>query len=210
MELVPAGLDERPVRDLPHETVSEPVLGRGSASLLDHELEPLELGEGPQQPRPGEEPLEQRQAEGAPDHGRGRDHLTRLGVEPIQPRLQGFLNGGRDRGLAGEDDAAVLPHERAALAQITDRLPDEVRVPACPLGEELCELLWQFSSGVRFCERERVRVRKWLQPKVQEQTPEAPTGTVDELPGGVLGVTAMDEHEADRSLLGCGKQLVEQ
>ena len=100
--------------------------------------------------------------------------------------------------------------ERAALAQIADRLPDEVRVAACPLGEELRELLRQLSSGVRFCERVRVLVRKRLQPEVQEQTPEAPAGTVDELPGGVFGVAAMDEHEADRGLLGRGKQLVEQ
>jgi hypothetical protein len=83
MELVPAGLDERPVSDLLHETVSEAVLGRGSTPLLDHELKPLQLGEGAQQPRSGEEPLEQRQAEGAPDHGRGRDYLARLGVEPV-------------------------------------------------------------------------------------------------------------------------------
>ena len=73
MELAPARLDERPVRDLLHEAVSEAVLGRSAAPFLDHELEPLELGEGRQQPRPGEEPLEQRQAEGAPDDGRGRD-----------------------------------------------------------------------------------------------------------------------------------------
>ena len=54
VELAPAGLDERPVGDLLHESVAEPVLGRGSAPLLDHELEPLELGERRPQPRPRE------------------------------------------------------------------------------------------------------------------------------------------------------------
>ncbi len=109
MELAPAGLDERAVGGLLHEPVPEAVLGRGSAPLLDDELEPLELGEGRQQPRPGEEPLEQGQAEGAPDHGGGRDQLARLGVEPVEPRLQRLLERGRDRGLADEHDAAASP-----------------------------------------------------------------------------------------------------
>ena len=60
VELAPAGLDEASVGGLLHEPVAEAVLGRGSAPLLDHELEPLELGEGRQQPRAREEPLEQR------------------------------------------------------------------------------------------------------------------------------------------------------
>ena len=40
--------------------------------------------------------------------------------------------------------------------------------------------------------------------------PVAPAGAVDELPGGVVGVAAMDEQEGDRGLLGRRKQLVEQ
>ena len=53
VELAPAGLDERPVRGLLHEPVPEAVLGRGSAPLLDHELEPLELGRASAAAAPG-------------------------------------------------------------------------------------------------------------------------------------------------------------
>ncbi len=59
VELAPAGLHEASVGGLLHEPVAKAVLGGGSTPLLDHELEPLELGEGRQQPRAGEEPLEQ-------------------------------------------------------------------------------------------------------------------------------------------------------
>ena len=145
VELPPARLDERPVGDLLHEPVPEAVLGRGSAPLLDHELEPLELGERRPEPRPREEPLEQREAEGAPDHGGGREQLARVGVEPVEPRLQCLLDGGRDRGLADEHEAAVLPLQRAALAQVSNRLPDEVRVAARALGEQLRELVRQLA-----------------------------------------------------------------
>ena len=72
------------------------------------------------------------------------------------------------------------------------------------------ELLGQLASRVGFCERARVRVRERLQLELHEQGPEAPAGAVDELPGGVIGVAAMDEQEAERGLLGRGKQLVEQ
>src|SRR6266508_5097384 len=92
-----------------HEPVTEAILGRGSGPFLDDELEPLELGEGRQQSRLGEKPLEQGQAEGMPDHGGGCDELARLGVEPVEPRLQRFLEGGRDRGFPDEREAAVLP-----------------------------------------------------------------------------------------------------
>ena len=58
VELAPAGLDEAPVGGLLHEPVAKAVLGGSSTPFLDHELEPLELGEGRQQPRAREEPLE--------------------------------------------------------------------------------------------------------------------------------------------------------
>ncbi len=119
----------------------EAVLGSGSAPFLDDELQPLELGESRQQARSRKEPLEQRQAEGTPDHGGGRDQVAGLGVEPVEPRLEGFLNRGGDRGLAEQDETAVLQLERPAFAQISNCLSNEVGVAARPLGEEPDEVL---------------------------------------------------------------------
>jgi hypothetical protein len=51
------------------------------------------------------------------------------------------LDGGWNGGFADEHEASVLPLEDAALAEISDRLSDEIGVAACPVGEELRELL---------------------------------------------------------------------
>src|SRR5262245_37992347 len=122
MDRAPAGLEQRAVRDLLHEPVAEAVLGRGSASLLDHELKPLELGQGREQANLREDALEQREPEGAADDRGRRDQLASLVVEPAEPSLQRLLDGGRDRGLAGEDEPAVLANERAPLAEVADGL----------------------------------------------------------------------------------------
>ncbi len=210
VERATASLKQSAVCSLLHEAVAEAVLGHRQPPLLDHELEPLEFGEGRQQPRPGEETLEQGQTKGAPDHGRGRDQLARPRVKPIETRLQGLLDSGRDRGLADERESAVLSLERAALAQISNSLRDEVWVASGPLGKEPSELLRQIPSGVRLRERARVHGGKRLQLEFEEQAPVPPAGAVDEVPGGVIGVASMDDQEPDGGLLGRGKQLLEQ
>ena len=58
VELAPAGLHEASIGGLLHEPVAKAVLGGGSTPLLNHKLEPLELGEGRQQRRAWEEPFE--------------------------------------------------------------------------------------------------------------------------------------------------------
>ena len=60
-------LQQAAVRDLLHEAVAEAVLGRGPAALLDDEVEPLQLRERRHDLLARQEPLQQRQAEGAAD-----------------------------------------------------------------------------------------------------------------------------------------------
>jgi hypothetical protein len=122
--------------------VAKPIFGCGAAALLGHQLEPLELGEGRQQPRPRQETLQQRQAERVPNHRGGRDHLARLGIEPVEPSLQGSLDGGWHGQVTDEDEATVLAPERAPLEQVTHSLADEERIAPCAFGEQQRELFW--------------------------------------------------------------------
>ena len=92
VELAPARLDEARVRDLLHEPVAEAVLGRGAAPLLDDEVEPLQLGERRAQRLGGHDLLEQRHAERAADDRGDADHLPRLRLEPVEPRLERLLD----------------------------------------------------------------------------------------------------------------------
>ena len=84
--------------------------------------------------------LEQREAERSSDHGRERQDLAGLGVEPIEARLERSLHGGRDGELVhahGQLPAAVSAFKGPPLDQVADGLLEEEGVPARALGQEL-------------------------------------------------------------------------
>ncbi len=210
VEPAAASLRKRPVRGLLHKPVTEAVLGPRPGALLDDELKPLQLRERRRQPCLRQQALQQRQPERAPDHRGGRDHCPRLRVEPVEARLERLLQRRRNRDLAHEHQAAVLLDQGASLAQVPDCLADEVRIAPGALAERPGELVRQVAARVHLGELPRLRLRERLDFELGEGAAETPPRPVDELPGGMVGIAAMDEHERDRRLLDGGQQLVEQ
>ena len=96
VQLPTARLDQTAVCDLLDEPMAEAVLRRRSAALLDDEVEPLQLGERRSELRLRDELLEQRHPERSADDGRDVDHLPRLRLESVEPRLERLLDERRD------------------------------------------------------------------------------------------------------------------
>ena len=97
VEVAAAALEEAAVGDFPQEAVPEPVLGDGATSLLDDQIEPLQVGEDGAEPDVGSESLEERHRERATDDGGDADEVAGVGCEPVEPRLQRLLDGRRER-----------------------------------------------------------------------------------------------------------------
>jgi hypothetical protein len=123
MQLAALLLEQVPVGSFLRQPVPEAVLGRRATALLDDEIVPLELDERRPETLGRDEALEQRCAEGPPDHRGGRRHLASLWGEPVETGLQGVLD--RDG------------HERpvSPLDEIACRLLEEERVATCPPGQ---------------------------------------------------------------------------
>ena len=205
VQLAAVRLDQGVVRRFLHEPVPEAVLDGIASMLLDDQLEPLQLGQRREEQRAWQQALEQRDAEGPADHRRGGDEFAGRVVEPVESRLKRPPECGRDGGLPGQHDVAVVPRECTALAEIADRLADEVGVATGALCYQRREGLRRHAAGVQRCERADVGSGKRLELELEERALEAPGRAVDQPPRRMVGVAAVDDQEADRGLLDRGQ-----
>ena len=198
MQVAPALVEQARVRRFAHEAVTEAVLGRRPAPLLDDEVEPLQLRERGTQLLRRDEPLEQRQAEAAADDGRDRRDLAHVGREPVEPRLQRLLDRGGHGGSV------------AALDRVPRRLLEEERVAARALGELRGDVFGKIASGRGGCELRAVGRVERLEQELAEPVPVAASRRLAELPRAQVGVVAIGEQERHRLLVRELEQLLEE
>ena len=198
VQVLPPLFEQARVRGLADEPVTEAVLRRRPAPLLDDEVEPLQLRERRTQVLGRDEPLEQRLAEAPSDDGRDRRHLAHVGREAGEPRLQRLLDRGRHRcGVA-------------ALDRVARRLLEEERIAARTLGELQGDVVGKFASGRRGCELRRGRRVERLELELAETMAVAPPRRLAELPRAQVRVVAIREQQRDGLVVGELESLFEQ
>ena len=119
MHLGALRLRDRLVRRIAHEQVAEPerVLARqgrplGSDELLAHERQ--QVGRNARAPVFGDQIADGAHEELLADHGGRLQHLTLLGRQAVEPRIQQGVDRGRDgdRGEIARRDPSVVRRER--------------------------------------------------------------------------------------------------
>ena len=198
VEVSAAPVEQARVRRFAHEAVTEAVLRRRPAPLLDDEVEPLQLGQRGTQLLRRDEPLEQRLTEAATDDGRDRRHLAHVGCEPVEPRLERLLDCGGHGGSV------------AALDRVPRRLLEEERVAAGALGEARGDVLGKLAAGRGGCELLRRRRVERLEQELAEPVAVASSRRLAELPRAEVGVVAICQQERHRLLVGELEQLFEE
>ncbi len=213
VELLARRLDEARVGDLLDEPVAEAVLGIRAAAHLHDQVEPLQLGERRLELLARHELLEERKPERPSDDCCEREHLPRRRLEPVETGLQRALNERRDRELVlghGHLPLAVLLHEGAALDEVAERLFQEERVAARPLGEVVGDRLRQLALRGERRERPgrvgRQRPHLDLAGAVRVALP----GALAKAPHAVLALGAVEEEERHRRLLRHAQERLDQ
>ena len=196
------------VGNLLDEAVAEPVLRRGSPSLLDDEIESLQLGQGRDGLVARHDPFQKGEPERSAYDCRVAQHLPCQRVESVEPRLQGSLDDRRDDEVVWahcENELATLVAECPALDQVAQRFLEEERIPAGANCEQLGDGLRQLRLGRVRGERPACIV--WKRPQfdlpIAVRMPLACPLT--EPPRPVVAFAAIEEQEADRCLL-CRRQ----
>ena len=164
VQLGALGLRDRLVRRIAHEQVAEPerVLARKGGALGSDQFladERQQIRRNARAPFLGDEVADGAHEELLADHGGRLEHLTLLGRQAVEPRIQQRVDRGRDgdRGeVADRDPPVVVANDEPVVDQHREHLLDEQRVALGGPHDAFGDVGWQ----LRRAEEVRDQIRR--------------------------------------------------